>query len=263
MKKDKVKYSAKTYTAAYENGWIDSLAFYILLVKIHPGKSFYFKPGTKTKLYKKLSDQTNVSLGLVIRHIKKLESLDMIQVLEVGEIRLVGNNLKEIRRNSEKIMYVEAGIDTYQDIKKLLYAIPLLSNLRSQSRTIEKKKHLLDIKHAVDNRQSVSKRDYKSLTRFLKKHDGVIQVNQELNCTLGKIKELLARKSNSTICRVKAWLKEKGVISYSNSWHQIFSGVTYQDYIYLLSYDLLGLRGLFYYKGSIWMNKPSSFTLLS
>ena len=131
-----------------------------------------FKPEIISKLYQKLADQSNVSLGLVIRHIKKLESLGMIQVLDVGEIRLVGNNLKEIRRNAEKIMYVEAGIDTYQDIKKLLYAIPLLSNLRSQSRTIEKKKHLQDIKHAVDNRQSVSKRDYKSLTRFLKKHDG-------------------------------------------------------------------------------------------
>ena len=257
-----VRFCGKVYADAHKNGWINSLAVYILICKKHTGKSFYFKPKQKTLMLQKLSKLTGIGYTSLHLHIRILKEKGMIEFLPSGEMKLIGNKQRNLKVRSNHILYVRENIDTISDIKILLNSIPFLSNLRQQKREIEKKEHLKYIKeHYFSN--EITKGERKYFRTQDKKYGGVFESDDVLRCAVQTIGKLVERKSNSTVCKYKKNLKKLKVIKYYNECHAVYTNVTFADYTFIRSNDMLGIKGGFFYKGNIYIHKPTEFEIFS
>ena len=252
-----VRFSSKVYTDAFQNDWLNSLAVYILLCKRHSGKSFYFKPKQKTKLLQNISKLTGIGYTSLNHHIKILVDKGMIKFFDSGEMKLVGNDKVTNRINGYKLMFVNEQVNTLSDIKLLLKSIPFLSNLLRQKKAHDKKEHYEYIK---DNPKEFTWKTNRQLRIFLQK-GGTFDRCEEIFCGINKIKELVYKKSHTTVCNYKKKLKELRLIQYTNKWHAIYTNVTYADFVYLRSSDLVCYNNIFFHKGSIYINRPTEFML--
>ena len=124
-----VRFCGKVYADAHKNGWMNSLAVYILICKKHTGKSFYFKPKQKTLMLQNLSKLTGIGYTSLNMHIRILKEKGMIQFLPSGEMKLIGNKHRDLKVKSNHVLYVRDNVDSLSDIKILLNSLPFLSNV--------------------------------------------------------------------------------------------------------------------------------------
>lgn len=244
MKSYKVKFSGKIYKQALEEGWLNSLAIYLLIIKKHSGKSFYFKKNQKTKMLRSLSMKTGVGVTSLSKHLNILQEKGMAK-FHSDKLVLMSNSEMKIGRYNT--MFIKANINSLSDIKFVLKTIPVLNNFKKQSKKIKKKEHCPFTCNKME-KDMQSGGTYKSL------------INKRLMLGLKRFGQVINKKSDSTICKYKKRMKQLGLIDYVNSWRTIQEGVPYTDYIEMKSMHMIR-KNVFWYKGTFYSNNPSVFTV--
>lgn len=248
----KVRFSGKIYFQAFSEGWLNSLAVYLYLCKMHSGKTFYYERNTKTKFISRLSKKIGISQNSLSSHLKILVKNEMVTIID-GEIKLIGN-----KSNMANKLYLNEATNTLQEIKELLKSIPFISNLYSQKKAFEKKEHQQYLRNNPFAARSKNLR--RRIFRQIVGGEVFKKSNKEIFCGIKMIGKLTNQKSTATICKYKKLMKIKGVINYTNSTEILHSGTSISDYRHLLRYKLIP-KGSFYKSGFILRNKPTQFTI--
>lgn len=254
---NKVRINSKIYAQAFQEGWIDSLAIYVHLAKVHSGKSFYFKTGRKTDAIKSIADKSSISFSTLCRHLNVLKKNNLVHIFK-NEIKLATN--KEMQVITRKYVYIPETINILKDIKTFLKSIPIISNLKSQQKAIDKIEHFSTLKHNSE-RNRISYKQYKQLRRY-EQRGGRFECDQELTLSYSKICELTKQNRRNTISEMKRVLKEGLVLTYKNFREKLFT-----ERIKPHIYEMLVAEGMitgktFYYKGWVFKVKSSEFKLI-
>ena len=168
-----------------------------------------------------------------------------------NSIKLVGN--KTSKKANQKL-YLNKNINSLKEIKELLRAIPMISNLHKQDKKIEKKYHHAYISHTPFATKS------KSLRRKLMKKSGDdININTELYLGVRRIGKLINRSSSKTIVKYKKLMKEKGVINYENTLLDYGGTYSFAAFIQMKKVGIINSNRVFWMNGGIYQRNPTRF----
>ena len=253
-----VKIGSKEYGKAFDEGHLPSVAVYVALCKIHSGKNFYFKTGEKTRTLTKLAGKVGISYHSLKKHIDKLEYLGLADIY-TNEIRL--RSLKKTQKGVCKYVYVPENINTYKEIKEFLKTIPFLSNIKAQVKAIEKKKRLIEIEDELKRENGkLTIKEYKKLKRF-KDKGGILEVNNQIMCSIKRIGEILDFKSRHTVVKYKKLLKKFGSLDYFNTRSCIVNNIDRRTYFRMKEYGLIP-KYAYYYNRNVYVYNPTVFVPL-
>lgn len=257
MENIRVHIPKKLYAKSFDEGWLSSMALFVFLAKSHSGKYYIFKKNCKTKFIKELAQKHGFGFTAFTKHLRILTDKGLIRFTEKS-MSLISK--KELL-NKEKYVFVPANISNYKDIKKFLLAIPVLSNLCQQEKTIKRTQHYIYINEELSKSGYKGKnRQYKSLCNYLK-NGGKLSFNSELLLARSTFGELIDRKSLNTISKYKKFLKDKGLIKVTNLKEKLYKHkVSFNHYASLKRYGILK-NETFFYKGFIFINRPSIYTI--
>lgn len=242
----KIKISSRVYADAFKEGWLNSLAVYVLICKVHSGRSFYFKPNAKTKMLQKLSTKTGIGQTALNKHIRILATKGLVDFTFNGEMKF--KSFKKNKTEVGKTIFVGKNINNLSDIKFVLKAIPFLSNLKTQETQIFKKERHNQYQQSHkrnQNRCGLSKKD----------------INPKLMCSITKMSKLLNKNSESTICIFKKRLKKLGLINFTNESYILIANVNKQQFQYMKKVGIINCNHAFFMNNNVCVNRPTEFTI--
>lgn len=255
MENNIVRIPGKIYAKSFKEGWLNSLGLYVFLSKSHSGKNYYFKDNSKTNMLKSLADSHNISLTSFLNHIRVLKYNGLLSFSK-NEMKLT-NNI-ELFRKKGKTIFVPKNINSFKEIKFFLQTIPILSNIVSQEKAIERKKTLNYIKEQSKKEYgNVKITELKKLDRYIQK-GGNTASNSNIQISISKMGELIERSNKNTITKYKKFLKEKGIINVFNEKIKLLKyKISFQQYLEMRRYNLIDIRSYFY-KGIVYHCTPSN-----
>lgn len=166
-------------------------------------------------------------------------------------IRLVGN--KTSKKSNQKL-YLDKNTNSLKEIKELLRAIPMISNLHRQDKKVEKKYHQLYLRHNPFATKSKNLR-----RKVFKKSGDDININKELYLGVRKIGKLINRSSSRTIVKYKKIMKEKGVINYENTLLDYGGTYSFAAFIQMKKVGIINSNRVFWMNGGIYQRNPTQF----
>lgn len=256
MEKIIVRISGKTYYKMRKAGKLSSLAIYVCLVKNNSSKTYWFKPGTKTILVQNVAKQIGVSVSALYKALKDLEAVGLLSAYD-NEIRLTKN--ADLFRERGKRVFVPNYIVGYKDILMMLKSIPVLSNLCSQKKAVDKAEHFKSIEH----NPKASLRELKSLERWLKKRGATtLEYNSDLMASNNVLKKALEVSSNSPVQKIKKFLSDNLLVQFSSRKEIVLKRkLTRKEYHCLVSLGEID-DACFYHKGRVFRQTPTVAFLL-
>jgi len=201
MKKyrDTVRITNKTYDDFYQAGALDTLAYYCQLKAIHKTPIFYSKQKNAKRI---ASEAIKVSYNAFKYHFDIILSLGYAEVNN-GNISIKSNRPKsekiKINKKRRRVVVIPIQIqDKVSDTKKVIQAVKIISNIVGQSKAIQRKEQLSNIKFNFKFDNTVKELRY--MSKF-ERNNGEIKERSTLsNITLTntKIATLLNRKTKVT-----------------------------------------------------------------
>ena len=258
MEAIRVRISGKTYAKAHRENWLPSLAIFVFLSKAHSGKNYYFRHKEKTKLIASLAEKYNISFTSFSKHVKILKDNGLISFGK-NEMKLLSKRFMLRRRG--RTVFVPANIQSLQDIKTFLNTIPILSNLVSQEKAINRIQRYTYISEQSQKKfGDLTSADYRSLKKY-NSRGGKMTVNDSLQLSVSKMGELMERKSKNIISKYKKFLKEKGILKIFNHTVRIFNyKISFKQFL-ILKEDKVIENNSYYYKGYAYTCNPSLMVL--
>ena len=254
----KIHINSKTYYLAHSEGWLNALSIYVYFCKEVSNRKLFFKPKQKTLAIQRMAQKLNISFNTLNTHLNTLSQKGLVFIRE-NEIEFIST--KEMMQQHHKSVYVPGEVKTLKDIKIFLKSIPLLSNLYSQKRIIEKKEYLNYINAKAKKNFRLTKSEFKIFKAGLRKGKSTQYVNRKIIATISKVLDCISKKSSSTAVKYKKVLNGLNVFKCINSSQLLFSGVSYFDFTYLRSNDLVEFRYTFFKNGCIYKYYPTEFIL--
>lgn len=255
MENIKVKIPGKIYAKAFKEGWLNSLGLYVFLCKSHSGKNYYFKANSKTNMLKNLSDVHGISFTAFMKHIKALNENGLLSFSK-NEMKLTRNS--KLFSGIKKFVFVPININSFKEIKFFLQTIPILSNIVSQEKAIEKiKRYNYKQEQSLKKFGNITSKEYNKLKRY-KKDGGKMEFNSNIQISISKMGELIERSNKNTITKYKRFLKEKGIINVFNEKIKLLKyKISFNQYLEMKKYNLIDIRS-YYYRGYAYHCTPSN-----
>lgn len=194
-----VRITNKVYDDFYQVDALDSLAYYCQLKSLHKTPIIYAKQKSAKRI---ASESLNVSYNAFKFHFDKIVSLGYIEVLN-GNIVIKSNRPKsnKVRINKRKRLVKVIPIQIQETVigtKKSIQAVKIISNIVSQSKAIQRKEQLGNIKFNFKRDNNL--RELRYMSKF-EKNNGEIKERSTLSrITLSnqKIALLLGKKTTVT-----------------------------------------------------------------
>ena len=258
MKSIRVRIPGKIYAKAHQENWLPSLAVFVFLSKVHTGKNYYFRHKEKTKLIKSLADKHKISSTSFAQHIKILKEKGLISFGK-NEMKLISK--RYFLRNRRKTVFVPENISTLSDIKTFLNTIPILSNIVSQEKAINRIQRYTYISEQSQKKfGDLTSADYRSLKKY-NSRGGKMTVNGSLQLSVSNMGKLIDRKSKNIITKYKKFLKDKGLIKIYNHTVKIFPyRISFKQFLGLKEDRIIESQSYFY-KGFVYKCNPSLIVL--
>lgn len=258
MQSIRVQIPGKVYAKAHSENWLPSLAVFVLLSKSHTGKNYYFRHKEKTKMLKSLADHHKIGLTSFLKHIQILKEKGLLHFY-CNEMRLVSK--KQLFRMRGRLVFVPENINTLSDIKTFLNTIPILSNIVSQQKAIDRILRYTYISEKTKKAfGGLTSAGYRSLKKYIGR-GGKMTINGSLQLSVLKMGELIDRKSKNIISKYKKFLREKGIIQVFNRTTKVFGyRISFNQFLDLKEHSIIEAN-TYFYKGFVYKCDPSTIQI--
>ena len=257
----KIRITGKIYADANQNDWLPALSIYVYFCKVNSNRRIYFSPKKRIHSIKDLSKKIGVGFTTLNQHINTLKVKGLV-TFESDHIAF--KTTSQIIGISDKVLFIPETVKSYSDVKMFLNAIPFISRLYQQKRTISKKKHLAYIQHKVTNNLWLSPAEFKQYKKWLsnnKCNSSKKVLNEKIYATINKVCDLIDKKSATTAVKYKKFLERVGVFSIKNSVTHIFDNVSWSDYLNLKRFGEINLKFTFFKFGCVWKYNPTEYII--
>jgi hypothetical protein len=230
MKKGKVYLSGKLYYKLFKERNLRSLSYFVLWSAKYPQKLFNI--------------QEEGCLKTTYKHLKILKSYGLVSYNNYQVTLASNKSIRNIFNDKKEKLFFHVQ-DDVKFIYSQLKSIPIVSNLHSQLRGIERKKYYCTILHnSQKGNGNVTVKGYKRLKKYLKIKGWnlkvakeKLQVQDDCNISVDKICRLLNTSSRNTAVKYRRLMCHTYSINSFKRWQIVFGIKDYNTFLIAKKYD--------------------------
>lgn len=250
----KIYISGKFFFKAYTDAMINELAVFVKLSAEIPHK--FIPLNKKGKIpYLEIAKKCELSESHCRKHIKTLLKEGLLFIKD-NSLHIISNkNIQEKYGKGRTMYFTNLSL---KQIKNTIKVVPVLSNLRSQSKTIEYKKGISITKVLIDEGKIYNPKLIKKILKIERSRD--LKYSEKITLSNNSINNLTNTRSKSTAIRYKKLGKELLCFQTIRDYQVLCTGISKDTFLSMKQKNIIPFYSK-YNNGNILVDRANIFLL--